>query len=108
MSRVVGHRIHGRIEVFAFADSIAEALALEAALHQVSPASAFQPVAYPADKAEPCEAMIERLRAENPQDGLEIIPEPSPAALELIARAEVDGSDFSLKAGEAERVEVEP
>lgn len=35
MSRTVGHRIHGRIEVFAFADSIGEAFALENALKRV-------------------------------------------------------------------------
>ena len=64
--RTVGHRIHGRIEVFAFADSIAEALALEGALKGVPSAAAYQPAPEPPDESQlPPQAFAD-----------EIVPEP--------------------------------
>ena len=43
MTRIVGHRCHGPIEVYALAQTISEALAIEAAIRAVPPAEAFQP-----------------------------------------------------------------
>lgn len=42
MTRFVGHRVHGHIEVYGYAQSIPEALALEDALRNVPRGDAFQ------------------------------------------------------------------